>query len=200
MRRLSIGLLVTLATACRAAPIPDDQRFPAGTQFTARLLQIDGTRIRYVDAGQGLAVVFIHGLGASMYTWRNNLAPVLAAGFRVVAFDNRGFGSSDKPAHGYTNAEYVHLAVGLLDSLHLPDAVVVGHSMGGEIAAELAIISFIRHRFMDTPFLAAAVQVVVGGVWCSSPASRLAARSIGAAGRLYEREDQAPEPIKTKTT
>src|SRR5439155_298652 len=120
--------------------------FPAGTQFTARLLRIEGTRIRYIDAGQGLAVVFIHGLGASMYTWRNNLAPVLAAGFRVVAFDNRGFGSSDKPAHGYTNAEYARLAVALLDSLHLPDAVVVGHSMGGEIAAEVAIAAPKRVR------------------------------------------------------
>ena len=146
MRRLSIGLLVTLAAACRAAPIPDSQRFPAGTQFTARLLRIEGTRIRYIDAGQGLAVVFIHGLGASMYTWRNNLAPVLAAGFRVVAFDNRGFGSSDKPAHGYTNADYARLAVALLDSLHLPDAVVVGHSMGGEIAAEVAIAAPKRVR------------------------------------------------------
>ncbi|OLB17396.1 MAG: hypothetical protein AUH12_04665 [Gemmatimonadetes bacterium 13_2_20CM_69_8] len=133
MRRLSIGLLVTLAAACRAAPIPDSQRFPAGTQFTARLLRIEGTRIRYIDAGQGLAVVFIHGLGASMYTWRNNLAPVLAAGFRVVAFDNRGFGSA-------------RLAVALLDSLHLPDAVVVGHSMGGEIAAEVAIAAPKRVR------------------------------------------------------
>src|SRR3989442_11801402 len=139
MRWLLIGLLVPLAAAWRAALLRDGQRFPAGRQFTARLLWIEGTRIRYIDAGQGPAVVFIHGLGASMYTWRNNLAPVLAAGFRVVAFDNRGFGSSHKPAHGYTNAEYARLAVPLLDSLHLPHAVVVGHSMGGGIAAGGAI-------------------------------------------------------------
>src|SRR2546425_12299143 len=99
-----------------------------------------------MDAGQGLAVVFIHGRGASMYPGRNNLAPVLAAGFRVVAFDNRGFGSSDKPAHGYTNADYARLAVALLDSLHLPDAVVVGHSMGGEIAAGGALAAPKRVR------------------------------------------------------
>src|SRR5205807_2419853 len=67
------------------------------------------------------------------------LAPVMAAGFRVVALDLLGFGSSDKPAHGYTNAAYAHLVVALMDSLHLPDAVLVGHSMGGEIAAEVAI-------------------------------------------------------------
>jgi len=74
-----------------------------------------------------------------MYAWRKNLAPVAAAGYRVIAFDNRGFGFSDKPATGYDNASYARLTVALLDSLHLPDAVLIGHSMGGAIAAEVAI-------------------------------------------------------------
>jgi pimeloyl-ACP methyl ester carboxylesterase len=84
-------------------------------------------------------VLFLHGLGASIYTWRKNLAPVESAGFRVVAFDNRGFGFSDKPAAGYSNADYARLVVALMDSLKLPDAVLVGHSMGGAIAAEVAL-------------------------------------------------------------
>ena len=91
-------------------------------------------------------MVFIHGLGASLYAWRKNLAPVMAAGYRVVALDLLGFGSSDKPAHGYTNTAYAQLVVALMDSLHLPDAVLVGHSMGGAIAAELAIASPTRVR------------------------------------------------------
>lgn len=74
-----------------------------------------------------------------MYAWRGNLAPVESAGFRVIAFDNRGFGSSDKPAHGYSNAEYERILIAFMDSLHLPDAVLVGHSMGGAIAAQCAI-------------------------------------------------------------
>ena len=111
-RHTAVALLVTLGVACRAAPIPDGQRFPTGTPFTAHFARIDDLRIRYIDAGAGTPVLFIHGLGASMYAWRKNLAPVMAAGFRVVA---------------------------LMDSLHLPDAVLVGHSMGGEIAAEVAI-------------------------------------------------------------
>src|SRR5207247_11254815 len=93
----------------------------------------------YSECGGGSAVIFIRGRGASLYTWRKTLAPVIAAGFRVVAFDNRGFGSSGKPAHGYTNAAYARLVAALMDSLHLPDAVLVGHSMGGEIAGEVAI-------------------------------------------------------------
>ena len=84
-------------------------------------------------------MILLHGLGASVYAWRKTIGPVRAAGFRVVAFDNRGFGSSDKPAHGYTNAEYASLVVALMDSLHIADAVLAGHSMGGAIAAETAI-------------------------------------------------------------
>ena len=138
--------IALLATACRAVPIPAAARYPAGTPFVTRDLRLEGTRIRYVDAGRGTPVIFIHGLGASIYAWRKNLAPVAAAGFRVVAFDNRGFGASDKPAHGYSNAELARLVVALMDSLRLPDAVLVGHSMGGAIAAEVAIANPQRVR------------------------------------------------------
>ena len=92
-----------------------------------------------IDTGRGTPVVFIHGIGASMYGWRYALPAALAAGYRVVAFDNRGFGFSGKPAHGYSNADYTRLVVALLDSLGISSAVLVGHSMGGAIAAEVAI-------------------------------------------------------------
>jgi len=132
-------LLLGVAGACRAPALPEAQLFPAGTQFTARHLLVDGTRIRYLDAGHGPTVVFLHGLGASIYAWRKNLAAVATAGFRVIAFDNRGFGLSDKPPGPYDNAAYAHLAIALMDSLRVSDAVLVGHSMGGAIAAEVAI-------------------------------------------------------------
>ena len=131
--------LFALALACRAAPLPEAARYPAGTAFSARFVTVDGTRIRYVDAGTGAPVVFLHGLGASLYTWRYTLQPIMHAGFRVIAFDNRGFGDSDKPPTGYRNADYERLAIALLDSLHVQDAVLVGHSMGGAVAAEVAI-------------------------------------------------------------
>ena len=133
--------LLTLA-GCRAAPIPADERFPAGTPYEAKYVTVDGTRIRYLETG-GTAdrgtVIFLHGLGASMYSWRHSLGPVAAAGFRAVALDNRGFGFSDRPRTGYTNADYARLLVALMDSLGVPDAVLAGHSMGGAIAAEVAL-------------------------------------------------------------
>src|SRR5207244_2178744 len=106
-RVVRCGLACWLAgAACRSSTIPEAARFPAGTGFTARRLTVDGTNLRYIDTGRGTPVVFLHGLGASMYAWRKNLAPIVAAGYRVIAFDNRGFGFSDKPATGYDNASY----------------------------------------------------------------------------------------------
>ena len=137
-------LALASAGACRAPQIPVERRYPAGSPFHAQYRVVDGTRLRMIDTGRGTPVVFIHGFGASLYSWRKTLAPVLAAGYRVVAFDNRGFGFSDKPAPDgpnglYTNAAYAHLVVALLDSLNLPSVVLVGHSMGGAIAAEVAL-------------------------------------------------------------
>jgi len=140
-RALLLAVLALLTGACRSRPIPDEQRFPAGTSFRAQYRTIDGTRLRMIDSGTGggTPVVFIHGIGASLYSWRHTLPPVVSAGYRVVAFDNRGFGFSEQPAHGYRNADYVRLVVALLDSLGISSAVLVGHSMGGTIAADVAL-------------------------------------------------------------
>ena len=144
----SLYCLALLLTACRASAIPEAQRYPAGTPFRAQYRSVDGTRLRMIDTGNGTPVVFIHGIGASLYGWRYQVAPVVAAGYRVIAFDNRGFGFSDKPAHGYSNAAYTHLVVSLLDSLGISSAVLVGHSMGGAIAAEVALAHPDRVRGM----------------------------------------------------
>lgn len=131
--------VAALLNACRAPAIPARERYPAGTSLVARYVDIQGTHIRYVEAGQGPTVILIHGLAASIYSWRKTILPVAQAGYRVIAYDNRGFGFSDKPSRGYSNRDYVELLVGLLDSLQIHDAVLVGHSMGGAVAAETAL-------------------------------------------------------------
>lgn len=125
--------------ACRVPPIPESQVFPAGTNLVPKYVTVDSSRLRVLDVGRGAAVVLVHGLAASMYSWRQTIDPLVQAGYRVVAYDNRGFGFSDKPATGYSNAAYVHLLFGLLDSLGVSDAVLVGHSMGGAIVADAAL-------------------------------------------------------------
>jgi pimeloyl-ACP methyl ester carboxylesterase len=100
-----------------------------------------GVRIHYVEAGQGPAVVLIHGYiaNADRHWLQTGVFANLAADHRVIALDCRGHGLSDKPiepeAYGMEMANDV---VRLLDHLRIRRAHIVGFSMGAFIAAHLA--------------------------------------------------------------
>ena len=89
----------------------------------------------YEDHGSGKPVVLIHGWPLSGASWEKQTAALLAAGFRVITYDRRGFGKSTQPSTGYdydTFAEDLHK---LLTALDLRDVALVGFSMGsGEVA------------------------------------------------------------------
>jgi pimeloyl-ACP methyl ester carboxylesterase len=92
----------------------------------------------YEDQGTGRPVVLIHGWPLSGHSWKKQVPVLLEAGFRVIAYDRRGFGVSSQPATGYdydTLAEDLHK---LMTRLDLLDAALVGFSMGGgEVARYL---------------------------------------------------------------
>lgn len=138
IKAAALALALT-AAACRATPIPSSSRYPAGTPYQTRDIVVDGTRLRCIVTGRGPAVVLLHGLAASMYSWRHTIPALATAGYQVIAVDLKGFGFSDRPPRGYSNADYVQLTLGLLDSLRVHDAVLVGNSMGGQIAIEVAL-------------------------------------------------------------
>ena len=102
-------------------------------------MRIDGRDVNYVDAGEGPALVFIHGLGASWQSWLENI-PEFARDHRVVAMDLPGFGCSDLPEEDIAIEYYAEWTFRLLDELGIDDGVVVGNSMGGFIAADMAIM------------------------------------------------------------
>src|SRR5215469_10113729 len=85
----------------------------------------------YEDHGSGQPVVLIHGYPLSSASWEKQVPALLEAGFRVVAYDRRGFGKSSQPTTGYnydTFAEDLHKVV---SKLKLRDFTLVGFSMGG---------------------------------------------------------------------
>jgi pimeloyl-ACP methyl ester carboxylesterase len=88
--------------------------------------------------GRGPAVVAVHGLTANHTCWAS-LADALAPGVRLVAYDLRGRGESDKPPTGYSLAAHGQDLAGLLDRFGLPRAVLVGHSLGAGIALRFAV-------------------------------------------------------------
>ncbi len=100
-----------------------------------RIRDID---IHYESAGEGPSLVFIHGLGSSTRDWEKQVA-FFSSRYRVVTFDCRGHGQSDKPRGPYSVPMFAEDAAGLIKSLGIAPAHIVGLSMGGMIAFQLAV-------------------------------------------------------------
>ena len=95
-------------------------------------------RIAWERHGRGAPLLLIHGLGYARWGWEPVL-PGLAERFDVVLFDNRGIGESDAPPGPYTAAEMADDAIQALDEAGVDRAHVVGTSLGGMVAQELAL-------------------------------------------------------------
>lgn len=92
----------------------------------------------YEDHGSGQPVVLIHGYPLNGRSWEKQEAALLDAGYRVIAYDRRGFGQSSQPTVGYDYDTFAADLKVLMDTLDLRDAVLVGFSMGtGEVARYL---------------------------------------------------------------
>ena len=98
----------------------------------------DGTELYYYDWGTGAPVVLIHGWPLTSASWESQARVLAESGFRVIAYDRRGFGRSDWPFTGY-NYDALAMDLGaILESLNLMGATLVGFSMGGgEVARYL---------------------------------------------------------------
>lgn len=90
--------------------------------------------------GTGRPVVLVHGWPLSGESWAAQIPALHDAGFRVIAYDRRGFGRSEKPTHGYDYDTLADDLAGLIVDLDLRDAVLVGFSMGGgEVARYVSL-------------------------------------------------------------
>jgi 3-oxoadipate enol-lactonase len=100
--------------------------------------QREGVRLAYEESGSGDPLLFIQGLGYD----RNGFGPLpalLAGDFRVIRFDNRGVGDSDVPPGPYSVAQMAGDAVAILDAAGVDRAHLLGVSLGGYIAQEVAV-------------------------------------------------------------
>ena len=97
-----------------------------------------GFRMYYEEHGDGFPLLLINGLGSDHLEWLHQF-PAFEARFRVVVFDNRGTGKTDVPPGPYTTAEMADAAASLLRALGISRAHVLGVSLGGMIAQEVAL-------------------------------------------------------------
>ncbi len=109
----------------------------AEVPYDSHFVEVMGSRLHYLDKGEGQVFLFLHGNPTSSYLWRN-VMPHLEPLGRVVAPDLPGFGKSDKPAIDYRLQTHIAYVEAFIDALGLQDIVLVIHDWGSAIGLDIA--------------------------------------------------------------
>jgi pimeloyl-ACP methyl ester carboxylesterase len=104
----------------------------------AKYAELDGGTVCYVDVGSGPALLFVHGIGASISNWAPNIE-YFRRSHRVIALDLPGFGRSEFPFNDCSLETFTGAIVSLLEQLGVRTATVAGNSLGGLIALHLTL-------------------------------------------------------------
>lgn len=130
--RLEIVASVMAAAACLGASAGGAQ---GGAEV--KTSTVGGYRVAYREAGEGPPVLLIHGLAASSVYWKETME-ALARSHHVYALDLVGFGDSDQPRVDYSIEGHVEQIAGFMMAQNIQQADLVGHSLGGTVAALFA--------------------------------------------------------------
>ncbi|MBP7690794.1 MAG: alpha/beta hydrolase [Anaerolineales bacterium] len=144
-----LTLLILLVLGPFLVPVgnlPQAQPLEALADPDSRFITVNAVRVHYKEQGAGpRALILLHGLGASTFTWQAVL-PALAAEGRVLALDRPGFGLTSRPRPGtwaevnpYSPEGQTALVLGFMEALAIERTVLVGHSAGGTLAAQFAL-------------------------------------------------------------
>ncbi len=147
-------------------------------------LALPGAELNYERAGEGEPLLLIQGMTANRLAWGRPFSSLLEESFDVISFDNRGIGLSSPAIEAFSIAEMAADTAALLEALEIESAHVLGISMGGMIAQELALAHPERLR-----------SLTLGCTYCGGPGSQLMdpddfqslaeAMSSGEAERVY---------------
>lgn len=109
-----------------------------GEPKTAAFVDLQDTRVRYLDRGTGPAVVMLHGFASALENWAP-VIPALEKRHRVLALDLKGFGWTDRPPGDYSPQAQADLVLALMDARGIKKAAIVAHSWGSSVALALAL-------------------------------------------------------------
>jgi pimeloyl-ACP methyl ester carboxylesterase len=113
-------------------------QFDAIERMAVHTAVVHNQRIAYLDVGAGPPVILIHGFGGSMWQWEYQQHP-LSQHFRVLTLDLPGSGLSDKPEIDYRPDQMLDYFVEFMDAVNIPEATLVGNSMGAGLAIGMAL-------------------------------------------------------------
>lgn len=140
-RRSRALTLVTLGFGCGPVVAGSEPWTPPDYWTDERYIELEGLRICYLDAGpeQADVIVFVHGWSGNVQNWWEQFEHFRHR-YRVIVFDAPGHGKSERGQHvPYSMELHVDVLTGLLDELEVEQAIVIGNSGGGWIAAQYAI-------------------------------------------------------------
>jgi pimeloyl-ACP methyl ester carboxylesterase len=143
--KIVIGVVVALAVllAVNTLVVDGETRDAEVTVEGGRIVTLPGGEIQVTDSGPpaaarpGAPIVLIHCFGCSLRWW-DSMLPLLERRHRVIRVDLLGHGGSAKPKSGYSMEDQGALVAGALDRLGVQGAVLVGHSLGGDVAVSVA--------------------------------------------------------------
>lgn len=130
-----VGISFLVESLRRAPATPASLSWAPGIPI--RWVTVNGTRLRYIEAGGGPALVLLHTMRTQLDIFQR-IVPSLAARYRVIALDLPGHGYSDLPPADYTATLFIDTVRGFLEQLDIRDAVLLGESIGGTTALGLA--------------------------------------------------------------
>lgn len=117
-----------------------DEVIHAPGPWTHRDVSANGARFHIAELGSGPDVLLMHGFPTLWWTWRHLMVALADAGYHAIAMDLRGFGGSDHPPHGYDPMTLSADAVGVLRSLGVTSATVIGHGWGAMGAWTMGVL------------------------------------------------------------
>lgn len=105
-----------------------------------RTIAANGARFHLVEAGEGPAVLMLHGFPTFWWTWRQQIMALADAGYRAIAMDLRGYGGSDHTPHGYDPFTLCQDIAAVIECLGERQAVIIGHGWGGLLAWSMPVL------------------------------------------------------------
>ena len=138
----------------RPRPPSEDAVVLVEGPWSHREVSANGVRLHLAECGEGPLVLLLHGFPEFWWAWRSQLVALADAGFRAVAPDLRGYGTSDKPPRGYDGPTLAADITGLVRALGERHCLLVGHDWGGLVAWSVATVkpSVVRAlAVLDTP-------------------------------------------------
>ena len=146
---IAMALLVTAGTFANAqeAKVQEPNYYegykvppmeiPSTTKYTHEYVDILGSKMAYIDVGEGDPILFLHGTPTSSYLWRN-VMPHLEGQGRLIAPDNIGFGKSDQPEMDYTFGDQYPYFEAFVEKLGLKNITLVVHDWGSGLGLHYA--------------------------------------------------------------